>query len=165
MSPDSFYDSEEYYALRKKEVIVQDIRHNYAFIFSQVVQLFKFYYPKEKGLTTKAEDVESRMHTLFKEEKISDYLYENFQSIMKQYPTMLPGNLAKERTLVGADKQFERLSKLKQLLNIYIGDLCEELSDVIKASVDYAESAFPYRQQPSRESLQPYVRPHQWRVV
>lgn len=50
---------------------------------------------------------------------------------------MLPGNLAKERTLVGADKQFERLSKLKQLLNIYIGDLAEELGDVIKASVEY----------------------------
>lgn len=50
---------------------------------------------------------------------------------------MLPGNLTKERTLVGADKQFERLSKLKQLLNIYIGDLAEELGDVIKASVEY----------------------------
>ncbi len=136
MSPDSFYDSEEYYALREKEVIVQDIRHNYAFIFSQVVQLFKFYHPKEKGLTTKAEDVESRAKTLYEERKLSDYLYENFQSIMKQYPSMLPGNLAKERA-VDKDKQFERLNKLKQLLNIYIGDLSEELSDVIKASDDY----------------------------
>ena len=136
MSPDSFYDSEECYALREKEVIVQDIRHNYAFIFSQVVQLFKFYHPKEKGLTTKAEDVESRAKTLYEEGKFSDYLYENFQSIMKQYPSMLPGNLAKERTM-DKDKQFERLSKLKQLLNIYIGDLAEELGDVIKASVEY----------------------------
>lgn len=136
MSPDSFCDSEEYYALREKEVLVQDIRHNYAFIFSQMVQLFKFYHPKEKGLTTKAEDVESRAKTLYEEEKLSDYLYENFQSIMKQYPSMLPGNLAKERAM-DKDKQFERLSRLKQLLNIYIGDLCEELSDVIKASNDY----------------------------
>ena len=138
MSPDSFYDSEEYYALREKEVIVQDIRHNYAFIFSQVVQLYKFYHPKEKGLTTKAEDVESRVNILYKEEKFSEYLYENFCSIMKQYPTMLPGNLAKERE-VNPDKQFERLSKLKQLLNIYIGDLAEELGDVIKASNEYEE--------------------------
>lgn len=136
MSPDSFYDPEEYYAFRKKEVIVQDIRHNYAFIFSQVMQLFKFYHPKEKGLTTKAEDVESRAKTLYEERKLSDYLYENFQSIMKQYPSILPGNLAKERA-VDKDKQFERLNKLKQLLNIYIGDLSEELSDVIKASDDY----------------------------
>ena len=138
MSPDSFYDSEEYYALREKEVIVQDIRHNYAFIFSQVVQLYKFYHPKEKGLTTKAEDVESRVNILYKEEKFSEYLYENFCSIMKQYPTMLPGNLAKERE-VNPDKQFERLSKLKQLLNIYIGDLAEELGDAIKASNEYEE--------------------------
>ena len=136
MSPDNFYASDEYYAQREKEVIVQDIRHNYAFIFSQVVQLYKFYYPKEKNLTTKAEDVENRMHALYKEGKLSEYLYENFCSIMKQYPTMLPGNLAKERA-VDKDKQFERLSKLKQLLNIYIGDLAEELGDVIKTSNDY----------------------------
>ena len=138
MSPDNFYVSDEYFAQREKEVIVQDIRHNYAFIFSQVVQLYKFYYPKEKNLTTKAEDVEKRMHALYKEGKLSEYLYENFCSIMKQYPTMLPGNLAKERA-VDKDKQFERLSKLKQLLNIYIGDLAEELGDVIKASNDYEE--------------------------
>lgn len=49
---------------------------------------------------------------------------------------MLPGNLTKER-MVDKDKQFERLSKLKQLLNICIGDLYEELSNVIKASNDY----------------------------
>ena len=138
MSPDNFYTSDEYFAQREKEVIVQDIRHNYAFIFSQVVQLYKFYYPKEKNLTTKAEDVESRVHKLYKEEKISDYLYESFRSIMKQYPTMLPATLAKERA-VDKDKQFERLTKLKQLLNIYIGDLAEELGDVIKASNDYEE--------------------------
>lgn len=138
MSPDNFYVSDEYFAQREKEVIVTDIRHNYAFIFSQVVQLYKFYHPKEKGLTTKAEDVESRINILYKEEKFSEYLYENFCSIMKQYPTMLPGNLAKERA-VNPDKQFERLSKLKQLLNIYIGDLAEELGDVIKASNEYEE--------------------------
>ena len=138
MSPDNFYVSDEYFAQREKEIIVQDIRHNYAFIFSQVVQLYKFYHPNEKGLTTKAEDVESRVNILYKEEKFSDYLYENFCSIMKQYPTMLPGNLAKERA-VNPDKQFERLNKLKQLLNIYIGDLAEELGDVIKASNEYEE--------------------------
>ena len=49
---------------------------------------------------------------------------------------MLPGNLAKER-MVDKNKQFERLNKLKQLLNIYIGDLAEELGDVIKTSVEY----------------------------
>ena len=136
MSPGNFYVSDEYFAQREKEVIVQDIRHNYAFIFSQVVQLYKFYYPKEKNLTTKAEDVESRVHKLYKEGKLSEYLYENFCSIMKQYPTMLPGNLAKERA-VDKDKQLERLTKLKQLLNIYIGDLSEELCDVIKASNEY----------------------------
>ena len=137
MSPDNFYN-EEYL---NKQVIVQDIRHNYAFIFSQVVQLFKFYHPEAKGLTTKADDVESRMHILKREGEISDYLYDNFFSVMKQYKTMLPGELAKEKEAVGADKQFERLSRLKQLLNIYIGELSEEISDVIKASEDYEKQA------------------------
>ena len=49
MSPDIFYDSEEYYTLLEKKALVRDIRHNYAFIFSQVVQLFKFYYQKKRG--------------------------------------------------------------------------------------------------------------------
>lgn len=49
---------------------------------------------------------------------------------------MLPGNLAKER-MVDKDKQFERLSKLKQLLNICIGGLYEELSNFVKASNGY----------------------------
>ena len=137
MSPDNFYN-EEYL---NKQVIVQDIRHNYAFIFSQVVQLFKFYHPEAKGLTTKADDVESRMHILKREGEISDYLYDNFFSVMKQYKTMLPGELAKEKAAVGEDKQYERLMKLKQLLNIYIGELSEEISDVIKASEDYEKQA------------------------
>ena len=137
MSPDNFYN-EEYL---NKQVIVQDVRHNYAFIFSQVVQLFKFYHPEAKGLTTKADDVESRMHILKREGEISDYLYDNFFSVMKQYKTMLPGELAKEKVAVGEDKQYERLTKLKQLLNIYIGELSEEISDVIKASEDYEKQA------------------------
>ena len=133
MSPDIFYN-EEYL---NKQVIVQDIRHNYAFIFSQIVQLFKFYHPDAKGLTTKAEDVESRIHVLKKEEKITDYLYENFFVIMKQYPSMLPSELYKEKMAVGEDKQYERLNNLKQLLNIYIGDLSEEISNVVDELVDY----------------------------
>ena len=132
MSPDNFY-SEEYLA---KQVIAQDIRHNYAFIFSQAVKLYQFYHPKEKASSTKADEVENRMHALHEEGRISDYLYENFISIMKQYPTMLPGELAKERAMVGEDKQYERLEKLNQLLNIYIGDLSEEIGDFVKESFE-----------------------------
>jgi len=84
--------------------------------------------------------VESRMHVLKKEEKISDYLYENFFSVMKQYKTMLPGELAKEKETVGVDKQYERLDKLNQLLNIYIGDLSEEIGDVVKESFEAEKS-------------------------
>ncbi len=57
MSPDNFYN-EEYL---NRQVIVQDIRHNYAFIFSQIVQLYKFDCPKAKGLTSRAEDVSIRI--------------------------------------------------------------------------------------------------------
>ena len=133
MSPDNFYN-EEYL---NKQVIVQDIRHNYAFIFSQIVQLFKFYHPDAKSLTTKAEDVKSRMYVLKKEEKISDYLYENFFVIMKQYPTMLPSELYKEKMAVGEEKQYERLDNLKQLLNLFIGDLSDDISDIVKEQAEY----------------------------
>ena len=47
MSSNNSYNSEEYYALRENEAMVQEIRHNHVFIFSQVGQLYMLYHPKE----------------------------------------------------------------------------------------------------------------------
>ena len=140
MSPDTYFYNDEDLA---RQVIVQDIRHNYGFIFSQITQLFQFYDPDyNKKLSKRAEDIEARIQILHMEEHISEYLYVNFFSVYKQYETMLPGNLAKERKAIGADKQNERLKNLKDLLTIYIGDLSDEISDVIKQQIESDKRSF-----------------------
>lgn len=134
MSPDNFYN-EEYL---ERQVIVQDIRHDYGFIFTLVERIFSFYEPSyNKKLSKKAEDIETRIQILYKDKEISEYLYRNYFAIIKHYSSLLPGELAKEKAKVGEEKQFERLKNLKTLLEIYIGDLSDELSDIIKASIDY----------------------------
>lgn len=43
---------------------------------------------------------------------------------------------SKKREALGEHKQYERLKNLKALLEIYITDLCDELSDIIKEKMD-----------------------------
>ena len=54
MSPNTyFYNRDE----QSRQYLISEIRGLYAFIFNEIVQLYKFYYPNEKGLSTKADDV------------------------------------------------------------------------------------------------------------
>ena len=134
MSPNTyFYNRDE----QSRQYLINEIRGLYAFIFNQIVQLYKFYYPHEKGVSTRSNDVEVHMQTLYERHDVEEYLYDSFRSIMKQYPTMLAGELAKERDKLGVLKQNERLNNLKQLLEIYVGELSDEISDVVKARDDY----------------------------
>ncbi len=139
MSPYDIYD-DAFWREREKETIVTDVRHNFAFVFQQVVMIHKFYYP-DSQLSTKAEEVMEAVLKMYKEGKLSDYLYENLVSAYKQYPTMLIGNLKEEDKQVGREKQFERLKKLKEFLTILIGDLSEELHDLIEAQNDAEKQA------------------------
>ena len=50
MSPENnFYNEENL----ERQSIAQDIRHNYGFIFSQITQLFEFYYPEQNKKLSK----------------------------------------------------------------------------------------------------------------
>lgn len=139
MSPSSyFYNKDE--SLR--QMLVSEIRSNYAFIFGQIIQMYKIHYPYEKGLSTRAEEVTKRVEKLYSDKRIEEYIYENYLSIMKQYPTMLAGELAKERLSAGVDRQLERLNNLKQLLDLFIGDLSMELGDLIDESIKEDKKEF-----------------------
>ncbi len=138
MSPNEY--NEDIFSLRERETTVTDIRSSYSFIFNQLVQIYKIYHQDEK-LSAKAEEVADAVETLHNEGKLTDYLYENFKSCYSQYPTMLVSNLLKEKEQVGADKQYERLKKLKGLLKLYIGDLSEELHELIEEQNDVEKRA------------------------
>lgn len=135
MSPDQNFNNGDYL---EQQTIVQDIRHNYGFIFSQITELFSFYHPDyNKKLSKKSDDIETRIQILFKEQSLSEYLYRNFLVVYAEYPTLLPSKLVKEKEVIGKEKQFERLTKLKELLLIYIGELSEEISDVLNKQMEY----------------------------
>ena len=140
MSPKEFFNNED---SLEQQTIVQDIRHNYGFVFSQITQLFSLYYPEQnKKLSKKAEDIETRIQILYKDKYISEYLYSNFFTLYEQYSTLLPNYLIKEKETAGKKNQFERLKKLKNLLMIYIGELSEEISDVIDKQMEYDKKQF-----------------------
>ena len=140
MSPYDIYD-DAFWREREKETIVTDVRHNFAFVFQQVVMIHKFYY-RDSKLSTKAEEVMEAAKQMFEKEQLSEYLFENLLSAYKQYPSMLIGNLKDEEKRIGREKQFERLSKLKEFLTILIGDLSEELHELIEEQNDAEKRAF-----------------------
>ena len=140
MSPNETYN-EAFWREKEDEVIVTDIRHSFAFVFQQVVMIHKFYYTDSK-LSTKAEEVMEAAKKMFEKEQISEYLYENLLSAYKQYPTMLIGNLKDEEKKIGREKQFERLKNLREFLTILIGDLSEELHELIEEQSDTEKRAY-----------------------
>lgn len=129
------YNDDAFWHEREKETIVTDVRHNFAFVFQQVVMIHKFYYT-DSNLSTKAEEVMEAAKKMFEKEQLSEYLYENLLSAYKQYPTMLIGNLKDEEKKIGREKQFERLKKLKEFLTILIGDLSGEINDLTNQEID-----------------------------
>ena len=135
------YNDDAFWHEREKETIVTDVRHNFAFVFQQVVMIHKFYYA-DSNLSTKAEEVMDAAKKMFEKEQLSEYLYENLLSAYKQYPTMLIGNLKDEEKKIGRERQFDRLKKLKEFLTILIGDLSEELHELIEEQNDAEKRAF-----------------------
>lgn len=117
-----------------------DVRHNFAFVFQQVVMINKFYYT-DSNLSTKVDEVMESSKKMFEKEQLSEYLYKNLLSAYKQYPTMLIGNLKDEEKKIGREKQFERLKKLKYFLTILIGDLSEELHELVEEQNDAEKRA------------------------
>lgn len=117
-----------------------DVRHNFAFVFQQVVMINKFYYT-DSNLSTKVDEVMESSKKMFEKEQLSEYLYKNLLSAYKQYPTMLIGNLKDEEKKIGREKQFERLKKLKDFLTILIGDLSEELKELVEEQNDAEKRA------------------------
>ena len=63
MSPYDIYD-DAFWREREKETIVIDIRHNFAFVFEQVVMIHKFYY-RDSKLSTKADEVMKAAKKMF----------------------------------------------------------------------------------------------------
>lgn len=118
-------------------ILIEENRYLYGFMFSLVVGLFNFYNPDyNKELSKKAEDIEKRINIMIMHKNISDKLYRDFFTVYLQYPTLIITKLVHEKNTVGLDKLIERLKNLKQLLLLYIKDLSDEISKIIISQID-----------------------------
>lgn len=125
----------------ERDLAGSTLRSKYAFIFNTVVEIYKFYHIKAK-VSCKFDKVQEITETLHKEEKLSDYLYESLKVLFKLYPTLIPAELAKmyKKDTKNAVKKLEEID---ELLLIAIGDLSQELSDIIKEDKDaYLRSVY-----------------------
>jgi len=116
------------------ELIVKPplLRSKFSFLFGCIAELFRLHYGEK--CSTKFDDIKSAVEEMKKDEKISEYLSTNLESLFSKYPDLVPG---RAETL-----SQDYLDKLCASLDFIIGDVCGEVSDL-------AEEA----QAASRESL------------
>lgn len=118
----------------ERDLAGSTLRSKYAFIFNTVVEIYKFYHIKAK-VSSQFEKVKELTETLYKEERLSDYLYESLKVLFKLYPTLIPVELAKMYKN-DVKNTLKKLEEIDELLLIAIGDLSQELSDIIKEDKD-----------------------------
>ena len=106
-----------------------EIRTKYAYLFSTIVELYRYYHLNAKP-NTRFESVKELAKELFEEGCLSEYLYESIQEAFRLYPTLLPGVVQQELERDEA-KETEHLNKLYALLSITQADLSQQLHDVI----------------------------------
>ena len=105
MSPNEYYDHG-----------ASELRTKYAYLFSTIVEIYKYYHQEEKP-ATRFETVVELTKKLYEEERIDDYIFESLQLVYKEYPTLLPGEVQKGYE-EDREKELNHLNKLYELLSI-----------------------------------------------
>ena len=102
------------------ELIVKppQVRSKYSFLFGCIAELFRFHYGEKPS--TKFEDIKAVVETMKKDEKISEYLSSNLESLFNHYPELMPGKFQEQAFL----------DRLNASLDLIIGDLCAEISEL-----------------------------------
>lgn len=111
------------------DISAGEARSKFAFLFSSVAELYRFYY--EKKPSTKFEDIKAAVEKLKADNYLSEYLVLNLEKIFNFYPTLLPGVVA-QNYKVNATEEQKRLNNLGQLLDLIIGDICGEINEKVQ---------------------------------
>ena len=120
-----------------------ELRTKYAYLFSTIVEIYKFYHQEEKP-ATRFETVVELTKKLYEEERIDDYIFESLQLVYKEYPTLLPGEVQKGYE-EDREKELNHLNKLYELLSITQRDLSLRLHDIIKEDVENFKKSWSRR--------------------
>ena len=107
-----------------------ELRTKYAYVFSTIAEIYKYYHRGEK-VGMRFEEVVKLVNQLKEEERLTEYLYESLEDLFKQYPTLLPGEVQKGYE-TNESKETEHLNRLGGLLSLVQSDLSLELHDLLK---------------------------------
>ena len=107
-----------------------ELRTKYAYVFSTIAEIYKYYHHEEK-VGTRFEEVVKLVNQLNKEERLSEYLYESLKDLFEQYPTLLPG-VVQNGYETNENKEIEHLNRLGGLLSLVQSDLSLELHELLK---------------------------------
>ena len=132
MSPNEYYDHG-----------ASELRTKYAYLFSTIVEIYKYYHQEEKP-ATRFEIVVELTKKLYEEERIDDYIFESLQLVYKEYPTLLPGEVQKGYE-EDREKELNHLNKLYELLSITQRDLSLRLHDIIQEDVENFKKSWARR--------------------
>lgn len=108
------------------ELSVKEVRSHYARVFELVAELYNLVYSEKIG--KKFDEIVGPTKELYDNGRINDFLYENLKELYDQYPSLLPGEVAK-RFSEDEKKELERLVKLNDHLMMIIKELNELIGD------------------------------------
>lgn len=102
------------------ELIIKppQVRSKYSFLFGCIAELYRFHYGRKPS--SKFEDIKAAVEEMKRDEKISDYLSTNLDSLFGHYPELMPGKFQEQSFL----------DRLDAGLDLIIGDLCAEISEL-----------------------------------
>ena len=115
---------------KRPDYSASELRTKYAYTFSTIAEIYKYYHHEEK-VGTRFEEIVKLVDQLNKEERLSEYLYESLKDLFEQYPTLLPGVVQKGYE-TNENKEIEHLNRLGGLLSLVQSDLSLELHELLK---------------------------------
>ena len=114
----------------KLPVSAAAIRTKYAQVFEMVAQIYQM--KTNEKVSRQFEDIKRITETLYKNNILSDYLYENLKQVYDLYPNLLPGNVISGYKK-DSEEEERKLSKINDLLVLLINDLNDEISDIAES--------------------------------
>ena len=107
-------------------VFAGEVRSSYAVMFQHVVELYNLIYSERPDI--KFEEVVEATKKLYEDMYISEYIYESLKNLYALYPELLPARVA-QGYRVDESKEQVKLQDIKNLVNIMIKELNDEIND------------------------------------
>ena len=114
---------------KETQITSSDIGQKYAFVFSNIIWIDKYYYSKNSS--TKYDDVLNVEELMNNDNHISEYLYSSITEVLSKYLSTTC-ETQRERYCSNKDKELKYISNLYSELELLNRNLLHELDDITK---------------------------------